>query len=405
MSTYVWKGRTVGGEELVGELEAATMDEAMSQLRHRRIVTTYIRPQRGGLLGKLAQRTGSIKGRDLAVFTRQFATMINSGLPLVQCLEILSKQTESQALRSATSDVTADVEAGAGLADALGRKSKAFDSLFVNMVAAGEAGGILDEILVRLATHIEKADALRRKVKGAMTYPTVVGVVAIGATVFMLMFIIPVFAKVFSDFGGQLPLPTRIVVGLSDLLKQSWWLIGAGLGALGYGVKLFYRTERGRRRIDGLLLRAPLIGDILRKAAIARFTRTLGTMVSSGVPILDGLDVTARTSGNKVIEDAVMATKASIREGETISEPLRKSKVFPPMVVQMISVGEETGALDTMLEKIANFYDDEVNTAVDTLTSVIEPVMIVAMGLLVGGMTIAMYLPMFELVNVVAGGH
>jgi type IV pilus assembly protein PilC len=401
---YAWKGRVPGGAVQTGELKAASLDEAVAQLRRRRIVALQVRPKaaRGGRAG-LAR--GGVKGKDLAVFTRQFSTMVNSGLPLVQCLDILSRQTENPNFRRIIGQVTAQVEGGATLAEALGRNPEAFDHLFVNMVSAGEAGGILDEILLRLATHIEKAEALRRKVKSAMTYPTVVFVVATGASLFMLLFIIPVFAKVFSDFGGQLPLPTRIVVALSEGLQRFWWIVGAAAGAAVFLLKRYYRTESGRRRVDGLLLRAPIIGDLMRKAAIARFSRTLGTMIGSGVPLLTGLDVTARTAGNRVIEDAVLATKASIREGETFAGPLRESGVFPPMVVQMISVGEETGALDTMLEKIANFYDEEVNTAVETLTSVIEPVMMVFMGAMVGGMVVAMYLPMFKLVNVVAGGH
>jgi len=405
VNAYAWKGRLPGGREESGTLEAESMDDAAAQLRRRRIQLTHIRPKEARSLLPLGKRAGRIRNRDLAVFTRQFSTMVNSGLPLVQCLDILARQTESDPLRRVTADVTGDVEAGSTLAEALGKRPQAFDSLFVHMVEAGEAGGILDDILMRLATYIEKAEALRRKVKSAMTYPSVVFIVAMGASLFMLMFIIPVFAKVFADFGGTLPLPTRIVVALSNLIKSAWWAVAAAAGLAAYGLKTYYRTEAGRRRMDGFLLRAPIVGDILRKAAIARFTRTLGTMVSSGVPILDGLEVTARTAGNKVIEEAVLATKASIREGETIADPLRASGVFPPMVVQMISVGEETGALDSMLDKIANFYDEEVNAAVETLTSIIEPVMIVVMGVIVGGMVVSMYLPMFKLVNVVAGGQ
>jgi type IV pilus assembly protein PilC len=405
VNAYAWKGRLQNGQTQAGVIEAATVDEAVAQLRRRRILMTHIRPKvAGGPLARFKRKKG-VRGRDLAIFTRQFSTMVNSGLPLVQCLDILSRQTESPTLRNITCEVTADVEAGATLAEALGKRPQAFDALFVHMVEAGEAGGILDDILMRLATYIEKAEALRRKVKGAMTYPTVVCVVALSASLFMLMFIIPVFAKVFADFGGQLPLPTRIVVGMSNLIKSTWWLMGGLIGVGIYGLKTYRRTDAGRRRFDAFLLHAPLVGDILRKSAIARFTRTLGTMVQSGVPILDGLEVTARTAGNKVIEEAVLATKTSIREGETIADPLRASKVFPPMVVQMIAVGEETGQLDTMLDKIANFYDDEVNAAVESLTSIIEPVMIVVMGVIVGGMVISMYLPMFKLVNVVAGSH
>ncbi len=403
MSVYVWKGRTGGGEVRAGEIEAESREEALARLRRQRIITTQVRPKARSISLNIIRRKRGVKKRDLAIFTRQFSTMIDAGLPLVQCLDILSKQTEDANFRGLIADVMHDVEAGTTLAEALGKRPQAFDTLFVNMVEAGEAGGILDKILQRLATYIEKAEALRRKVKSAMTYPTVVLCVAGGACVFMLLCIIPVFAKVFADFGGKLPLPTQIVVDLSEILKKTWWLIA---GAIAFGVTLvkrYYKTDKGRHQIDRLLLRVPAMGDLIRKACIARFTRTLGTMISSGVPILAGLEITARTSGNAIIEDAIQATKTSIREGETIAAPLRASAAFPPMVVQMISVGEETGALDKMLEKIANFYDEEVNTAVDTLTSIIEPVMIVIMGVLVGGMVVAMYLPMFKLINVVAG--
>ena len=403
MNQFVWKGRAPGGAMQAGELAAENVEAAAAQLRRMRIVSTQIRPKKKNAVLRKPRR--GVKARDLAIFTRQFSTMINSGLPLVQCLEILSKQTENAVLRDVIVDVMSRVEAGATLAEALSKRPEAFDALYVNMVDAGEAGGILDNILARLATYIEKAVALKRKVKSAMTYPLVVGVVAVSAALFMLLFIIPVFAKVFADFGGTLPLPTRIVVGLSELLKMCWWALAGLGGAIAFGLRKYYRTEAGRRVIDGFLLRAPVVGDVLKKTAIARFTRTLGTMIASGVPILNGLEVTARTAGNKIIEEAVMAARTGIREGETIAGPLARSDAFPPMVVQMIAVGEETGALDTMLERIANFYDEEVNTAVETLTSVIEPVMIVVMGVMVGGMVVAMYLPMFKLVNVIAGGH
>ncbi|MCK4415350.1 MAG: type II secretion system F family protein [Candidatus Eisenbacteria sp.] len=402
MSRFVYRGRNATGEALAGELVADTAEAAVAQLRRQRIVATHIQPKKSSLSLRFKMKP-KIKGKDLAVFTRQFSTMINSGLPLVQCLEILSKQTSNSTLREVIVDVTSRVEAGASLADALAKRPEAFDTLFVNMVDAGEAGGILDNILMRLATYIEKAEALKRKVIGAMTYPGVVFAVALMATLFMLLFIIPVFAKVFSDYGGQLPLPTRIVVGVSEMLRACWWALGGLLVVAVLAVKRTYRSERGRRAIDGFLLRAPIVGEVLRKSSIARFTRTLGTMITSGVPILASLEVTARTAGNKVIEEAVLAARTAIRGGETIAGPLAKSDAFPPMVVQMIAVGEETGALDTMLEKIADFYDDEVTAAVEALTSVIEPVMIVLMGALVGGMTIAMYLPMFKLVNVIGG--
>jgi type IV pilus assembly protein PilC len=404
---YVWKGRTLAGEIQTGELTLDSQDEALTALRKRRIIISSVREKKAEVKFALPKLGGGVTTRDLAIFTRQFATMINAGLPLVQCLDILTKQTEKEGFRHTIGTVMHDVEAGTTLAEALGKKehSKVFDELFVNMVEAGEAGGILDNILQRLATYIEKAEALKRKIKGAMVYPAVVLSVAVLATSFMLIFIIPTFARMFSGFGAELPLPTKIVMGLSSFLRSYWWaLVGGMIGAVVF-IQRYYLTEKGRIQIDTLLLKIPVLGDVLRKGAVARFTRTLSTLISSGVPILNGLDITARTSGNRVIENAIMAARVSIREGETISAPLRQSAVFPPMVVQMISVGEETGALDDMLTRIADFYDDEVDTAVDSLTSLIEPIMIVIMGTIVGGMVIAMYLPMFKLINVVAGGH
>ncbi len=401
MAVYVYKGKTAGGALESGELTFASRDEALNYLRRKRVTIAELKEKPTGFRFKMP--VGGVSIRDMVIFARQFATMVNAGLPLVQCLDILSKQAESARFRQVIADVMHDVESGSTLAEALGKRPNVFDSLFINMVDAGEAGGILDEILSRLASYLEKAEALRRKVMSAMTYPAVVLIVALGATTFMLLFIIPTFAKIFADFGGELPMPTRIVLGMSDLLKAFWW-VGV-LGAIGatIAIKQHYKTQTGRLQIDTMILRIPVLGDIMRKAAIARFTRTLGTMISSGVPILTALDITARTAGNKVIENAILATKGSIGEGETISAPLRESKAFPAMVVQMISVGEETGALDKMLDKIASFYDEEVNVAVDTLTSIIEPVMIVVMGSLVGGMVVAMYLPMFKLINVVGG--
>jgi type IV pilus assembly protein PilC len=402
MATFVWKGKTIAGALQSGEATFNTQDEVVNYLRKKKIAITLIKekPKEIKLGFGLRKKVGT---RDLAVFTRQFATMINAGLPLVQCLDILSKQTEKPHFRSLIAETMHDVETGSTLAEALGRQKKVFDDLYVNMVESGEAGGILDDILLRLATYIEKAEALKRKVKSAMMYPLVVMVVALGATTFMLLFIIPTFAKMFSDFGGQLPLPTRVVLFMSETLKHYWWALGGGLVGLVVGFRQFYRSKSGRAVVDRLQLRIPVLGQVLRKASIARFTRTLGTLIKSGVPILTGLEITARTSGNTVISDAILQTRASIREGETLAAPLKNCEVFPAMVVQMIAVGEETGALDEMLRKIADFYDDEVDTAVDTLTSVIEPVMIVAMGLIVGGMVVAMYLPMFKLVTLVAG--
>ena len=399
---YLWKGRTPTGEMLSGEFLTENKQELINHLRKRKIIITTIRekPKEINMSFGFKNR---ITTRDLGVFTRQFATMINAGLPMVQCLDILSSQMDKPLFKKIVSDVMYDVEAGSTLAEAL-RKQPCFSDLFVNMVEAGEAGGILDVILNRLAVYLEKADALMKKVKGAMTYPAVVMTVCIGASIFMLMFIIPTFAAMFKDFGGELPLPTKIVMGLSDFLRANWYLLlGVAVGAF-FAFKRYYKTTAGHYRIDRIMLRLPILGDVIRKSAVARFTRTLGTLVSSGVPILNGLEITARTSGNKVIEEAILKTRTSISEGNTIAEPLRECGVFPPMVVQMIGVGEQTGALDEMLEKVADFYDSEVDTAVGALTSIIEPVMIVVMGTIVGGMLIAMYLPMFKLVTVVSGG-
>jgi type IV pilus assembly protein PilC len=403
MPVFVWKGRTLAGEAQSGEVEVARQEEAVELLRKKRILVTSMRSKSAGF--KLPKLGGgvSVSTKDLAIFTRQFATMISAGLPLVQCLDVLAKQATKPGFGRVIAEVTREVEAGSTLADALGKHKNVFDDLFRNMVAAGEAGGVLDEILMRLATYIEKADALKRKVKGAMVYPAVVMSVCIGAAVFMLIFIIPTFAKMFTDFGGELPLPTKIVMMMSGGLQKFWWVFVLAIAGAVTLLKRYYATENGHRTVDAAMLRMPALGDVLLKGAVARFTRTLGTLIASGVPILAGLEITARTAGNKVISEAIMTARVSIREGETVSAPLKTSGVFPPMVVQMISVGEQTGALDEMLTKIAVFYEAEVDSAVDTMTSIIEPVMIVMMGGMVGGMVVAMYLPMFKLISVVAG--
>jgi type IV pilus assembly protein PilC len=402
MAVFVWKGRTLAGEAQTGEIETGRQEEALELLRKKRILVTSLRPKSGPSMPKFGGPGVSTK--DLAIFTRQFATMISAGLPLVQCLDILAKQASKPSFGKIISETTREVEAGSTLSDALGKHKDVFDDLFRNMVAAGEAGGVLDEILMRLATYIEKADALKRKVQSALVYPAVVLTVAMGATAFMLIFIIPTFAKMFMDFGGELPLPTKIVLVLSDILVHWWWVAILAMVAGFLTFQRFYATENGQRAVDGFMIRMPILGDVLLKGSVARFTRTLGTLIASGVPILGGLEITARTAGNKVIAEAIMSARASIREGETVAAPLKASNVFPPMVTQMIAVGEQTGALDEMLTKIAVFYEQEVDTAVDTLTSIIEPVMIVIMGGIVGGMVVAMYLPMFKLINVVAGG-
>jgi type IV pilus assembly protein PilC len=346
---------------------------------------------------------GGVKTRDVVIFTRQFATMINSGLPLVQALDILAQQTENKVLAGITRQVVYDVESGHTLADALRKHPKGFTDLYVNMVAAGEAGGILDTILLRLAQFLEKNDAIVRKVKGAMIYPAVIFSVAAIAVAVLLIFVIPTFQNMFASVNLQLPLPTRIVIGASQVLIHYWWLMIGVIGGAVFGVNRYYKTPAGKLQIDQMMLKAPVLGDLLRKSAVSRFTRTLGTLISSGVSILDGLEITARTAGNMVIHNAVMESRASIAGGETISAPLQKSKVFPPMVISMIAVGEQTGGLDEMLSKIADFYDEEVDAAVSALLSLMEPIMIVVLGVIVGGMVVAMYLPIFDMVNAVQG--
>jgi type IV pilus assembly protein PilC len=402
-TTFVWKGRTPAGETLSGELEAADKQELMSQLRKRRILITSVSEKKSLANMEINLKPPSVSTRELGIFTRQFATMINAGLPLVQCLNILSQQSDNSYFKRVISEVMSAVEQGATLAEALQKHPRVFSRLYVNMVDAGESGGVLDGIFQRLAVYLEKAEALRRKVKGALTYPAIVVVVAVGATTFMLVFIIPTFAKMFSDFGGELPTPTRVVLALSGFVRSWWWAMCGSVAAAIFGIRHYYRTDGGRKMIDRILLRMPVIGTVIRKSAVARFTRTLGTLISSGVPILEGLDITARTAGNAVVESAIQETRGSISEGNTIAEPLGRCDVFPPMVVQMVAVGEETGALDEMLAKIAEFYDDEVDAAVEAMTAAIEPAMIVIMGVVVGGMLVAMYLPMFKLVSVISG--
>ncbi|HEX6807298.1 MAG TPA: type II secretion system F family protein, partial [Gemmatimonadaceae bacterium] len=370
-------------------------DEVVAQLRRQKLIVVKIDEE------KAKKRMGRIKTRDIVIFTRQFATMINAGLPLVQALDILSRQSENKALQDVTRQVVYDVESGHTVADALRRHPKAFVDLYVNMVAAGEAGGILDTILLRLATFLEKNDALVGKVKSAMIYPAVIMSVAVVAIVVLLIFVIPVFQNMFASVNLSLPLPTRVVIGLSSFLKHYWWLMGGGIWGGIFMLRQYYRTPSGKLAIDRFLLHMPVLGNLLRKSAVSRFTRTLGTLISSGVSILDGLEITAKTAGNQVIHNAIMESRASIAGGDTISAPLQKSNVFPPMVISMIAVGEQTGGLDEMLTKIADFYDTEVDTAVSGLLSLMEPIMIVFLGVVVGGMVVAMYLPIFDMINAV----
>ncbi|TFG47011.1 MAG: type II secretion system F family protein [Gemmatimonadales bacterium] len=387
------------GQIMKGQMQAQTRDEVVGHIRKNRLILVNIREAPKQITFSFGQP--AIKTRDIVIFTRQFATMINSGLPLVQSLSILAAQTENKALKEVTKQVVFDVEAGNTLADAFSRHPKAFTGLFVNMVAAGEAGGILDTILLRLATFLEKNDALIRKVKSAMVYPAVIMSVAGIAITVLLIFVIPVFQAMFASVNMELPLPTRVVIGMSEFLLGYWWAILAVIGALVFLIRQYYKTPDGHRNIDKLMINSPVLGDVIRKSAVSRFTRTLGTLISSGVSILDGLEITAKTSGNRVIHDAVMESRASIAGGETIAAPLERSKVFPPMVISMIAVGEQTGGLDEMLSKIADFYDEEVDVAVGTLLSLMEPVMIVVLGVVVGGMVVAMYLPIFDMMNAI----
>lgn len=396
MPVFTYKGRTLGGTHVTGELKVKNRVELERILRSKKILVSQVSTKPSQISIRIS--TG-IKKVHISRFTRQFSTMIGAGLPMVQCLEILSQQMESAELRRVIGDIKESVQAGTTLSEALARHKKVFDDLYVNMVDAGEIGGALDVILTRLATYREKADALVRKVKGALIYPAVVMTVAIGVTFIMLTYIVPVFAKMFSGLGAELPAPTQFILSLSAFLRSNILTGVVLLILLIIAYKFYSKTDKGRLNIDRLKLRIPLIGDLIRKSAISRFSRTLGTLISSGVPILEALDITARTSGNRVIHDAIKRSVLSIAEGETITEPLKQCGVFPPMVTQMISVGEKTGGLDEMLSKIADFYDDEVDAAVAALTSVIEPIIIVFMGVVIGGILIAMYLPMFDIIG------
>ena len=400
MALYEYTAKnSTSGQILKGTMDVPTRDEVIAFVRKNRMILVSVREAPTQL--RIPLPRAGVKTRDVVIFTRQFATMINAGLPLVQSLSILAQQTENKALKDITKAVVYDVEAGNTLADALGKHPKAFTDLYVNMVAAGEAGGILDTILLRLATFLEKNDALVRKVKGAMVYPGVIISVACIAVAVLLIFVIPPFQGIFASVNMELPLPTRVVIGASNILTRFWYFILGALALLVFGFRSYYSSSAGRKNVDGLALRAPVIGDLLRKSAVSRFTRTLGTLISSGVSILDGLEITAKTAGNQVIHDAVMQSRASIAGGETIAGPLQASGVFPPMVISMIAVGEQTGGLDEMLTKIADFYDSEVDVAVSALLSLMEPIMIVVLGVIVGGMVVAMYLPIFDMVNAV----
>ncbi len=404
MPVFRWVGVGPNGETMRGEMEAMTRQAVITRLRTQRInpAPDKIKEKGKGLDREISLPSfGSpVKQHDIVIFTRQFATMIDAGLPLVQCLDILAQQADNKVLRKTLKEVKEEVEAGSTFAAALKKHPKIFTDLYCNMVAAGEVGGILDTILNRLAAYMEKIVRLKSKIKGAMIYPACIISAAVLVTGILLVYVIPVFADLFHSFGQALPAPTQFVINLSNFTISNFWFIVGGIIATIGGFVFASRTERGRYWLDRIGLRLPVFGDLIRKTAIARFGRTLGTLVSSGVPILDALTITGRTAGNKIIEAAIYATRSSISEGKTIAEPLIESKVFPPMVCQMIAVGETTGALDQMLQKIADFYEDEVDNAVANLTSLMEPMVILLLGGLIGGLVISMYLPIFKLGSV-----
>ncbi|HJU05562.1 MAG TPA: type II secretion system F family protein [Nitrospiraceae bacterium] len=404
-TTFAYVGKTRQGSVKKGELAAKTRDEAMEQLRKQNVVVTSLQEKTAteGFLPKLSFG-GGVSDKDIVVFTRQFATMINAGLPLIQCLEILSTQSENKTLCKTVGEVKINVEGGSTFADALKRHPKVFDDLYVNMVHAGEVGGLLDTILVRLAKHIEKAMKLKSQIKSAMVYPAaIIGVAVIVITILMI-WVIPIFAKMFTEMSAGkvgLPGPTQLVINISNFMSSYIVYMVVAAGGLVYALKRYYGTPSGRLLLDRLSLRIPVMGDLVRKASVAKFTRTLGTLITSGVPIMDGLMITAKTSGNKVVEEAILSARQSISGGKTLADPLSRSEVFPKMVTHMISVGESTGALDAMLGKIADFYDDEVDQAVETLTALLEPMMMVFLGTVIGFIVIAMYLPIFKMASVI----
>jgi type IV pilus assembly protein PilC len=405
MTTFAYRGRGSGGA-VTGEIDAENRLGAVALLRGQGIIATAVEERKPkapstSMFNFGKKFGGKVKDRDLSIYTRQFSTMIDAGLPIAQCLGILSEQSESKVLREVTTLIAKDVQSGLTLADSFRKFPKAFDDLFTNMLAVGESGGVLDVVLQRLSGYIEKAASLKRKVKGAMVYPITIISVAFLVIIFMMIFVIPTFAKMFKGLGAELPLPTRIVMWLSDFVQSYIIFIVLGIAAMIWAIKRYYGTDQGSKVIDAFLLKVPVIGTLIQKVAVARFTRTMGTLLSSGVPILEGLLITARSSGNRIVEAAVMQARGAVMAGRTLADPLRTAPVFPPMVVHMINVGENTGALDAMLSKIADFYDDEVDTAVNALTSLLEPMMIVFLGVVVGGLVVAMYLPIFQMVTLV----
>ncbi|MBI5197677.1 MAG: type II secretion system F family protein, partial [Nitrospirae bacterium] len=391
------------GRPQQGEMAAKSKDEVVVSLRRQNIFITSVKAKSRELKLSLSlgKGGGKVKDKDLVVFTRQFATMIDAGLPLVQCLDILAKQTENKSFAKAIDEIRQEVEGGATYADALKRHPKIFNNLYVNMIAAGEAGGILDTILNRLSKYIEKSMKLKKQIRSAMVYPGTIVSVAVVVIMVLMIWVIPIFSQMFKDFGGELPAPTQMVMDASNFMKSNVIYMIVAVVVSGFALGRYYKTENGSRVVDRLVLRLPVFGILARKIAVAKFTRTLGTLISSGVPILDGLEIVAKTAGNKIVEDALRVTRQSISEGKTLSEPLTKSQVFPPMVVQMIAVGETTGALDAMLGKIADFYDDEVDSTVGNLTSLLEPMLMVFLGVVIGFIVLAMYMPIFKMAGTI----
>jgi len=403
MPIYVWEGINAAGEKTKGELNAVDDATAKAMLQKKRINVTKLKPKPKDISEYIPFLAPKVKQSDVVIFTRQMSTLIDSGLPLIQGLDALARQQENPKFAEILTQIKTDVETGSTFAEALKKHPKLFDRLYTNMVAAGEMGGVLDSVMARLAAYMEKAQRLKRKVKGAMTYPAIVLGISIGVLSIILIFVIPVFEKMFKEFGHALPAPTQMVIDVSNFVKSYILLILLLLGGLVFLFKKYYSTEKGRTQVDRLLLRAPIFGPLLRKVAVAKLTRTLGTLIVSGVPIIEALNVAAGTAGNKIVENAIIKVKTSVTEGKTIAQPLEESGIFPAMVIQMISVGETSGALDKMLTKVADFYDEEVDTAVDALTSMIEPLMIVFLGGTIGTIIIAMYLPIFKMAGAVSG--
>jgi len=403
MPVFIYKGKNKSGATQKGELEAASIEVAMAQLARMRIANPKVKPKPKDIFENVAFMQPKVTQKDVIMFCRQFSTMIDAGLPIIQCLDILQSQQDNPTFKKTLKEIKENVEAGQTLAEALKKYPDQFDNLFVNMIAAGEAGGILDTILPRLSAYMEKAAKLKAQVKGAMTYPAITMIVAVLVVAVIMIFVIPVFEKMFADFGGALPAPTQMVVAMSNYSRQYWYVVAGGLFICGFAFKKFYATEKGRGIVDAASLQFPVLGPLLRRVAVAKFTRTMGTMLSSGVAILESLEIVAKTAGNKSVEEAIYYTRGGIAEGRTMADPLSESGVFPPMVCQMISVGESTGALDSMLVKIADFYDEEVDQAVENLTSAIEPIMMVFMGIVIGGLVVSMYLPIFKMAGAVGG--